>query len=193
MSSAEAAAVADSPPPQFIKAIHDMLAPIASAVAAITTTSVAALIAAPATAAADTTPSCVTGQVQVSNGGQQAASGHRAVFLLFSLSTGGDPCTLTGYPWVDARVGGPLIHADQTMSGFMGGVRTPSPPTITLSPTRPAYAVVEGVAVDTSNPEHKCPTYTELQVIAPGTDETFTVGADIETCSLQIHPVNSQP
>jgi Protein of unknown function (DUF4232) len=175
--------VADSPPPQAITATF----------AAITSAVIAAIIAAPATAYADTAPSCVTGQVQASNGGQQAASGHRAVLLLFSLSTGGDPCTLTGYPWVDAREGGPLIHAEQTMSGFMGGVRTPSPPIVTLSPSRPAYAVVEGVAVDASDPGHKCPTYTELQVMAPGTDETFTIGADIETCSLQIHPVNSQP
>ena len=48
----------------------------------------AATIALPATAHADELAPCSNGQVQVSNGGQQAASGHREIVLVFSLAPG---------------------------------------------------------------------------------------------------------
>jgi hypothetical protein len=154
----------------------------------------AATIAVPATAQADPTPPpCSSGTLQVSNGGDESASGHREVTLVFSLAPDARPCTLTGYPGVDSGAGGPLIHADRTLSGFLGGLRGPAvtPPTITVSPSRPAHAVVEGAAVDRRDFERKCPTYTDLQVTPPNTTDTVTVPATIDTCELQIHPVGS--
>jgi hypothetical protein len=67
---------------------------------------------------ADPLPPCSGGQVQVSNGAQQAASGHREIVLVFSLAPGAQECSLTGYPGVDSGA-------------------TPKPPsTQSISPTR---------------------------------------------------------
>lgn len=164
--------------------------------ALVATGTLAATIALPATAQAQQAPPCSSGQVQVSNGGEQGASGHRDVVLVFSLAPGAEQCTLTGYPGVDSGAGGPLLHADRTLYGFMGGLRGPevTPPTVTLSPSQPAYAVVEGAAVDPRGYQYLCPTYTDLQVTPPDTTETVTVPVNkLDTCALQIHPVNSQP
>jgi hypothetical protein len=140
----------------------------------------------------DSPSPCSDGQVQVSNGGQQAASGHREVVLIFSLAPGAQECTLTGYPGVDSGAGGPLIHAIRTMAGFMGGLRgADAPPTIAITATAPARAVVEGVAANRNDPERTCPTYTELLVTAPDTATSVTVPVDIDTCELQVHPMGS--
>ena len=150
----------------------------------------AATIALPATAHADPPPPCSDGQVQVSNGGQQAASGHREIVLVFSLAPGAQECSLTGYPGVDSGAGGPLIHATRTMAGFMGGLRdTDVPPTIPVTAITPGRAVVEGVALDRTDPDRKCPTYTEMQVTAPDTVNAVTVPVHIDTCELQVHPM----
>lgn len=50
--------------------------------------------------------------------------------------------------------------------------------------------MVEGVAVDPSG--GSCPTHTDFQVTPPDTSETLTVGAAMDTCELQIHPVGSK-
>jgi hypothetical protein len=110
-------------------------------------------VALPATAHAEPTPTCSNGQVQVSNGGEHRGLGHRDVILTFSLFSGTAACTLTGYPGVDSGAGGPLVHAERTLTGYMGGIRgSDTPPTITVSESQPAYAVVEGVAVDAQDP-----------------------------------------
>jgi uncharacterized protein DUF4232 len=163
-----------------------------AALALIATASVATTIALPVAAHADPISACSSGQVQVSNGGEHRAFGHREVILTFSLAPGAGPCTLTGYPGVDSGAGGPLIHADRTLSGFMGGLRTGTPPTITVWPSQPADAVVEGAAVDRRDYEHLCPTYTDLQVTAPDTTERVTIPVTIDTCELQVHPVGSE-
>ena len=64
---------------------------------------------------------------------QQSASGHREVVLKFVLAPGDQPCTLTGYPGVDTGDGGPLLHAERTLSGFQGGLRTDELPTVTVA------------------------------------------------------------
>jgi Protein of unknown function (DUF4232) len=152
----------------------------------------AATIALPATAHADPLPPCSDGQVQVTNGGQQSASGHRDVVLVFSLTPGAQECTLTGYPGVDSGAGGPLIHATRTRGGFMAGMRdTDVPPTIPITVTTPGRAVVEGVALDKTDPGRTCPTYTELRVTAPDTMNAVTVPTDMDTCELQVHPMGS--
>jgi hypothetical protein len=150
-------------------------------------------VALPATAHAEPTPPCSNGQVQVSNGGEHRGLGHRDVILTFSLSPGTAACTLTGYPGVDSGAGGPLVHAERTLTGYMGGIRgSDTPPTITVSESQPAYAVVEGVAVDAQDPYRVCPTYTDLRVTPPDTTETVTVPIHFDTCPLEVHPVGSE-
>jgi Protein of unknown function (DUF4232) len=152
---------------------------------------VAATVGLPAVAHADPPPPCATGQVHVSNGGEHRASGHRLVVLEFSLAPGAQACTLTGYPGVDSGAGGPLLHADRTLSGFMGGLRTDALPTLTVSEYQPATALVEGVAVDREDPYRLCPTYTELLVTPPDTTEATTIPIWMDTCELQVHPMGT--
>jgi Protein of unknown function (DUF4232) len=121
----------------------------------------------------------------------QAAVGHRALTLTFSLAGGAEPCTLTGYPSVESGAGGPDIHAKPTPRGYMGGL--PSgvqvPPTVILSISTQGQAIVEGMAVDgQGNP---CPSYTELRVNPPDTTTVLTVEATIDACELQVHPITA--
>jgi hypothetical protein len=152
----------------------------------------AATVGTPAVAQASPPSPCRSGQVLAQPGLQQAASGHREVVLTFVLAPEAQPCTLTGYPGVDTGDGGPLLHAERTLSGFMGGLRTDTLPTVTVAADQPQYAVVEGVAVDRDDPNRLCPTYTELLVTAPDTTETFTIPIKVDTCELQVHPMGSQ-
>ena len=152
----------------------------------------AAIAVAPASACADAPPPCSDRQVTVTNGGQERASGHREVVLVFSLAPGAPECSLTGYPGVDSGAGGPLIHASRTMAGFMGGLRdTDVPPTVPVTAVTSARAVVEGVAVDRTDLYHECPTYTELLVTAPDTSTATSIHIDMDTCELQVHPIGS--
>ncbi len=146
--------------------------------------------AAPAESVDQPTP-CWSDQVAVSASPTQAAVGHRAVTLTFALAGGAEPCTLTGYPLVDSGAGGPPVHAQPTLRGYLGGLPADVdvPPTVTLSLSTQAQAVVEGMAVDAHGSQ--CPTYTELAVSPPDIIEVFTVPATIDACQLQVHPVSS--
>ncbi|MFE3054763.1 DUF4232 domain-containing protein [Nocardia sp. NPDC059239] len=132
---------------------------------------------------------CGAGQVDVTADVMSPATGHRGVKLTFSLAAGAAPCTLTGYPGVDTGAGGPLLHADRTPRGYMGGLPQGSdePPTVTLESGRPGTAVVEGIAVDASG--NHCPLYTNLQVTPPNSTDTRTVTVTIDSCALHVHPV----
>jgi hypothetical protein len=152
-------------------------------------TGFAMTVGVPCVAQADQPPRCTNGQIVVTRGFQQSASGHRAVVLEFRLASGDQPCALTGYPGVDTGDGGPLLHAERTLSGFQGGLRTDQLPTVTVEAGRPQYAVVEGVSADRNDPYRKCPAYTQLLVTAPDTTETSTVPVRIETCEIQVHPL----
>jgi hypothetical protein len=121
----------------------------------------------------------------------QGAVGHRALTLIFSLAGGAQPCTLTGYPWVDSGTGGPAIHAEPTLRGYMGGLpaSVDVPPTATLSISTQAQAIVEGMAVDADG--NPCPGYTDLTVSPPDIVQEFTVPATIDACRLEVHPVTA--
>jgi hypothetical protein len=150
----------------------------------------ASAIALPAIARAEPAP-CADGQVQVTNGGEHARTGHRAVVLSFRLAAGAQACTLTGYPGVDSGAGGPLLHAERTLSGFMGGLDTDRMPTLTVSEYQPATALVEGVAVDRLDAGHLCPTYRQLVVTPPDATVATAVPVGIDTCELQVHPMGT--
>ena len=132
---------------------------------------------------------CSSGQVSVAAGKSVSALTHRATLLVFTLAAGANPCTLTGYPGVDSGVGGPLLHAKRTVSGYRGGLPNDAPGAVTLSASQPAHAVVEGDAVDAGG--NQCPTYTNLLVTPPNTTSTGTVAVTIDACALQVHPVGS--
>ena len=144
----------------------------------------------PVTAYAEPAP-CADGQVQVSRGGEYARTGHRAVVLRFRPAPGAQACTLTGYPGVDSGAGGPLLHAERTLAGFMGGLDTDRLPTLTVSEDQPATALVEGVAVDRLDPDRVCPTYRQLVVTPPDTTVATTIPIVMDTCALQVHPMGT--
>ncbi|VBA43531.1 hypothetical protein LAUMK136_05136 [Mycobacterium attenuatum] len=150
----------------------------------------AAPLSPPAGAApADQPPPCSAQQLTVTAGQPQAAVGHRAVTLTFALADGATDCTLSGYPTVDSGAGGPLLHAQHTPRGYMGGLpaTVDVAPTVALTQSQRAQAVVEGTAIDgDGNP---CPTYTDLRVTPPGTTTALIVPTGIEACELQVHPV----
>ena len=117
--------------------------------------------------------------------------GHRGLTLMFTLAGGAEPCTLTGYPGVDSGAGGPLVHAEPTPRGYMGGLpaEVDVPPTVTLSLSTQAQAIVEGMAVDVEG--NQCPTYSALAVNPPDIDQVFTVPATIDACQLEVHPITA--
>ncbi|HEY3994653.1 MAG TPA: DUF4232 domain-containing protein [Mycobacterium sp.] len=168
---------------------------VLSVAAAATSYAAGIMLESPASAepddSADAPTPCWAEQIAVSASPTQGAVGHRALTLTFSLAGGGDPCTLTGYPWVDSGAGGPSIHAQPTLHGYMGGLPTgiDSPPTVILSIATQGQAIVEGTAMDSGG--GPCPTYTDLLVNAPDTSYTFTVPAIIDACALQVHPMTA--
>ncbi|MGZ4514565.1 MAG: DUF4232 domain-containing protein [Mycobacterium sp.] len=153
----------------------------------------AAMLGSPAwampTDTADAPTPCWSDQIAVTASPTQAAVGHRAATLVFSLAGGAEPCTLTGYPGVDSGAGGPLIHAQPTLRGYLGGLPGGAevPPTAVLSLSTQAQAVVEGMAIDANG--DPCPRYTELLVNPPDTTVVLTVSATIDACALQVHPI----
>lgn len=166
---------------------------VRSLAAAATGCAAAAVLGPPAWATpADTvdqpTP-CWSEQIAISASETQGAAGHRGLTLMFSLAGGAEPCTLTGYPGVDSGDGGPPIHARPTLRGYMGGLPSgvDAPPTVTLSLSTQARAVVEGRAVSTDG--NPCPSYTDLAVSPPNIVQVFVVPATIDACALEVHPV----
>ncbi len=140
---------------------------------------------------ADAPTPCWSDRIAVTASPTQGAVGHRALALVFGLAGGAEPCTLAGYPGVDSGAGGPLIHAEPTLRGYMGGLPAgvDVPPTVTLSLSTQAQAIVEGMAIDANG--DPCPTYTELLVNPPDTTIVLTVPATIDACMLQVHPVTA--
>ncbi len=133
---------------------------------------------------------CWGDQVAVNASSTDSAVGHRMVVLNFSL-VGGESCTLSGYPSVDSGTGGPTIHADSTPRGYMGGLpaAVDDLPSVVLSVSTQAQAIVESMAVDDSG--NSCPSYTNLGVSPPAINLVFTVPVTIEACQLQVHPVTA--
>lgn len=116
--------------------------------------------------------------------------GPPALTLTFSLA-GAEPCTLTGYPTVDSGTGGPLIHAQPTLRGYMGGLPpgVEAPLHVLLSISTQAQAIVEGLATDGNGGSRT--NFTDLLVSPPNTIILLTVPATIDACVLQVHPVTA--
>jgi hypothetical protein len=168
---------------------------IASFATAATIYAAATALVSPASAvpleSGDQATPCRSEQVAVTASPAEGAVGHRAVSLVFALAGGAEPCTLTGYAWVDSGAGGPTIHARPTPRGYLGGLPADVDvvPTVLLSISTQGRAVVEGMAVDGDG--GPCPTYTDLRVNPPDTEIVLTVSATIEACELQVHPITA--
>ncbi|MEV4125318.1 DUF4232 domain-containing protein [Nocardia sp. NPDC049707] len=137
-------------------------------------------------------PACVGSQLIVGVEPMSPGLGHRGVRMHFSVVGASGACTLAGYPGVDTGPGGPLLHAERVVRGYMGGLPADvdTPPTVVLDHDHTAEAVVEGSVVDPGG--NQCPTYTGLLVTAPNTTDTHAVSITIETCTLSVHPVTPQ-
>ncbi|MCV7196501.1 DUF4232 domain-containing protein [Mycobacterium angelicum] len=172
-------------PPGIIVFVTRTAIPVVAAAAILTLSS--------PPARADEAPACTSDQVAISAGQAEAGVGHRAVPLTFSLVDGAAACTLTGYPKVDSGAGGPLIHAKPTLRGYLGGLPPgiDTPPTVTLTATQQAQAIVEGMAIDGGG--NPCPSYTDLLVTLPDSTGAITVPTGIDVCQLQVHPVTDAP
>jgi len=137
---------------------------------------------------------CRADQIAVNVSQADGALGHRSATLIFTLAGGAWPCTLVGYPSVDSGAGGPLIHAEPTLRGNLGGLPggVDAPPTVTLSLTQQAQAVVEGITDPVvAGSGDQCPSYTDLLVNPPDTIFVMTVPATIDACHLQVHPITA--
>jgi Protein of unknown function (DUF4232) len=167
--------------------------PVFGLVVATTSYAAATMLASPAWAvpfeAGDEVTPCRSDQIAIGVSPTDGAVGRRAVTLVFTLAGGATACSLSGYPAVDTGAGDPPLHAEPTLRGYLGGVpaAVDAPPTVTLSLTQQAQAIVEGLAVDGRG--NHCPTYTELLVNPPGTVFVTAVPVTIDACSLQVHPV----
>jgi hypothetical protein len=150
-----------------------------------------ALIGCPGTAAADTAAACRTGDVEVIGAQPMSpGSGHRGARIFFTLASGGAPCTLKGYPGVDTYGGEPVVHAQRTQSGYLGGLHpnVVTLPTVLLDGTHLGMAEVEWMVADQTG--NSCPGYPGVLVWAPDTTKDFSVPITIDSpCNLQVHPV----
>lgn len=143
---------------------------------------------APASGSAVVAP-CGPGQLDIAAHTMSPGMMHRGVELSVRLAADTPPCTISGYPGVDTGEGGPVLHAERTPRGYMGGLPQgdDTPPVVTVLPGQPGRVVVEGSAMGPDGQD--CPLYTSLAVTVPNSTDTRTLHTTIDTCGLQVHPV----
>src|ERR1700757_3318870 len=128
----------------------------------------------------ETAAACATGQVTFTGAERMSPGlGHRGYRLFFALVPGGQPCALTGYPGVDTTGGDPVIQAERTLSGYLGGLHPGNDtlPTVLLDSTHDGMAEMEWVVADSTG--NSCPPYTGLLVTPPDTTTSYAVPAGI--------------
>lgn len=121
---------------------------------------------------------------------------HPGVRLHFGRSSADQPvqpCWLTGYPAVSAGAGEPVVFAEQTPRGVVGGLPLGrnDPPTTVLYADTHAVALVEWFPLNDKG--EPCPTSREMWVTAPGTDEPHRFQVRIGGCRLEVHPAIAVP
>lgn len=129
-------------------------------------------------------PPCLTKQLSTIDKPGAAGVGHAGIVLVFTNK--GSTCTLSGYPGVDGvRDGTAVVHAQRTLSGYLGGA--PSVATVTLTVGQSASALLEGFGAPVSG--QPCTAYTSLLVTPPNNQESAPLTSRAPLCSPQIHPV----
>ena len=129
---------------------------------------------------------CADTALTVAAGGQQGATGHSSIVLLFTNRLP-IACTIRGYPGLDAlsSSGGVLAHATRTMSGFAGGAHAID--SLTVAPGQTVSALAEWLNFNpaTSGP---CTTSASVAVTPANTADTVPLPLHVTVCGLQIHP-----
>lgn len=122
-------------------------------------------------------------------GATAAGSGHRGVALILT-NTGGRACRVSGYPGVGGLdAGGKRVQARQTPGGYLGGLGSGSPSTVTLVPGASASALVEALAFNASDGS-ACAAFGGLLVTVPDDTVVTRLSWQTDACSdLQVHPV----
>jgi hypothetical protein len=135
---------------------------------------------------------CRTGQLVITisdDGRDEGGAGHSSTALLLR-NNGSTPCSLHGYPKVAALDSGArtVAEARQTPEGYMGGLASGEPPTVTLAPGQAASALFETL---NANPDGTaCKSYAALRVTPPGQPDSVTVTWGFGGCANpEIHPV----
>ncbi|MFI7000743.1 DUF4232 domain-containing protein [Nocardia sp. NPDC050175] len=131
---------------------------------------------------------CAAGQLVLSATEVSPGSTHRGVQITVGLANGTPACEISGYPEIVADEGGPVIRADHTPRGYLGGLPPDrdAPPVVIMT-AAPAAAIVEGMAVDANG--NSCPTYTRLRVTPPNAPTPQPIAATITACTLEVHPI----
>ena len=129
---------------------------------------------------------CGDTALTVAAGGQQGATGHSSIVLLFTNRLP-IACTVHGYPGLDAlsSSGAVLAHATRTMSGFAGGAHAIA--VLTVAPGQTVSALAEWLNFNpvTSGP---CTTSASIAVTPANTADTVPLPVHVTVCGLQIHP-----
>jgi hypothetical protein len=111
--------------------------------------------------------------------------------ILFTLPPGNQPCSLTGYPSVQAvNADGTTVRALDTLIGYVGGLRPgEQPPTIVLQPGVPAHALLEWSYHDFGGAP--CTRHAPKIAVMPpnSTLEWHGLAQPVDTCAMEIHPV----
>lgn len=116
---------------------------------------------------------------------EEGAAGHGSLVLRFTNRLP-QPCTLTGYPGVDALNGSQtvLAHAARTLRGMAGGANAVT--TVTVAPGATASALLEWSTVPTGTAT--CAYASILNVTAANTRASSEIPATVSSCELQVHP-----
>lgn len=117
---------------------------------------------------------CSTDDLELSAGPVDASAGQRYVPVVM-VNASDSPCTLDGYPQVEAVDAGGDVLAVATQE------ETTPPGTVVLAPGEAASALVHAVAVP-SGDEPCPPDSAALRVTPPGADDAVQVDVALPTC-----------
>jgi hypothetical protein len=134
----------------------------------------------------DVHPCGDTALVVSAPGGSNSGAGHSAVVLLFRNRLP-QPCTVHGYPGVDALTASAalLTHATRTLSGYAGGATSVA--TITIGAGQSASATLEWSLFNTVT-SGTCTQSASIAVTPANTTTTTGLPVHVTVCGLQIHP-----
>lgn len=163
--------------------------------ATTTATAGASPSAVPSTSA-PSAPACGDGEITVSLGQSQGATGHISVLLLFTNASG-HTCTLHGYPGAElSDPSGTLkpLDAVRKLTGPMGGAQGMSkPPVVTLAVGQTVSAVLEWTDVPSGDSTASCYTSSDtFEATAPNLHQstTLALASATQVCGgFQVHPV----
>jgi hypothetical protein len=134
------------------------------------------------------TSACSGSAIVVSATETEGATGHGSLVLHFR-NTSGRPCTLFGYPALNALDGrGRVVaRAQRTASGFAGGSHNGTH-AVVLRPGASASATVEWLNFNAAT-SGSCPFSQSIATAPPNVSHLVRLPRSVSTCELQVHPV----